>query len=284
MRSSFLVTGLLFAIACTKDDPAAQTPNPTPVAIDASAPDGSSPPGPNDAGPTDDAAPDGAPPDDGTPYCKSAATAGSAFCVDFEESTDVGDGWKEANTSGDATLTLDTSVAKQKKSAAAKFTSTGDNDGTAAFVQVVQAGGTKSKVIFEFDGYVSFPNGAPTNNTLFVTIAVRTGTSSTGQFFIDMERGAAGWHILTTGTGEEPFLAFSESAWHHFRLSYDGSGAEGVSKLSIDNADVATVSVEKGSAAGDAPATFDNLLIEHLGFDGDTSTSFYIDNVIVRYP
>src|SRR5262249_26153700 len=97
-------------------------------------------------------------------------------------------------------------------------------------------------------------------------------------------RGAAGWQLLLTGTSGESFLGFGEDAWHHFRLSYDGSGGQGEIRLFIDNLDVATVLRPKGPPPGGPPATFNNLLIEHFGVEADTTTSFYIDNVTVTYP
>jgi hypothetical protein len=148
----------------------------------------------------------------------------------------------------------------------------------------VNASGAKSKVALELDGRFSFPNGPPATNTLFVTIALRTGTGPSGHYFIDIERGAGGWHLLATGTSEEPFLAFADDVWHHFRLSYDGSGAQGEIRLFVDGAGVASISRAKGPPPGGAPETFNNVLIEHLGVVADASTSFYIDNVIVNYP
>lgn len=289
MRCSFgfvlplLVAGASAAVACSPSDPVAPAPAPDASVMDGSLPDGAAPPGPSDSGPSDGGLTDGRP-DDGQPFCKSAAAAGAAFCADFEQSTGVDDGWDDFTTSGGATLTLETTIAKQKKSALAKFVSAGSGNGTAAFSTVASASGAKSKVALEFDGRFSFPNGAPSSNTLFLTIALRTGTGPGGHYFIDIERGAGGWQLLATGTSGEPFLGFGDDVWHHFRLSYDGSGAQGEIRLFIDSAGVATISRAKGPPPGGAPETLDNVLIEHLGVEVDTSTFFYIDNVIVSYP
>lgn len=292
MRSSFTVALALFVAgatavaACSSSDPVGPTPAPDASVADGAPADATSPP--NDSGPSDGGVTDGStdgPPDDGTPFCKSTKAAGAAFCVDFEDATDVAAGWDDSTTSGGATLTLDTTIAKQKKSALAKYVAAGgSSNGTAAFSTVVNAGGAKSKVALEFDARVSFPSGPPASNALLLTIALRTGTGPSGHYFIDIERGAAGWHLLPTGGSEEPFLGFGEDAWHHFRLSYDGSGAQGEIRLFIDSVSYATLLRAKGPPPGGAPATFDNLLIEHFGIETDTSMSFHIDNVIVTYP
>lgn len=299
MRSSlWLILSLLApaasaAVACTSSDPPAQLP-----AADASigdvstaegsVPDGMSPPSGSDSGPSDGGASltDGPSDDGGQDFCKSAAAAGAAFCADFEQSTAVDDGWNDLTTAGGATMTLETTIAKQKKSALARFISGdgGSANGVAAFSTVVNAAGAKSKMAIEFDARVSFPNGPPSTNTLFLTIALRTGTSPSGHYFIDIERGSGGWELLATGTSGEPFPAVGEDFWHHFRLSYDGSGAQGEINLFIDNLGVASILRTKGPPPGGAPATFDNVLIEHLGLEADKSTSFYIDNVVVTYP
>ncbi len=284
MRSSLSVTLSLLglaasiALACTSSSSGGQGP-----ASDASLPDGLSSPDASDPGPSDSAVTD-APPDDGQDFCKSSAAAGAAFCADFEQSMDVDDGWNEFTTSGGATLTLETTIARQKKSAAAKFVSSGSGNGTAALSTVVNAPGAQSRMALEFDGFVSFPNSPPSTATLFLTFALRTGTGPSGHYFVDIERGSSGWELLTTGTSGETFPGFGENSWHHFRLSYDGSGAQGEVKLFIDNIGVATVLHKLGPPPGGAPATFDNVFIEHLGVAADKSTSFYIDNVIVRYP
>jgi len=233
--------------------------------------------------PSDGGIADGSP-DDGQPFCNSAAAAGAAFCADFEQSTSVEDGWGGVTMSGGATLTLETAIAQQKKSALAKLVSVGSDSGTAAFSAVANASSAQSKVALEFDGRFSFPGGAPAANTLFLTIALRTGSGPSGHYFIDIERGSGGWQLLATGTSGEPFLSFSDDAWHHFRLSYDGSGAQGEIRLFIDSAGVASISRPKGPPPGGAPETLDNVLIEHLGVDAASSVSFYVDNVIVTYP
>lgn len=280
---SLLTAGAFAAAACSSSDPAGPTQTPDASTIDGAVPDQTSPPGPSDSGPSDGASTDG-PVDDG-PFCKSAAAAGAAFCADFEQATEIDTGWTDVATSGGATLTLETTIAKQTKSALAKFVSAGSGNGTAAFAAVATAsGGAKSKMALEFDGRFSFPNGAPTSNSLFLTIALRTGTGPSGHYFIDLERGAGGWHLLATGTSEEPFLAFGDDMWHHFRLSYDGSGGQGEIRFFVDSSGVATILRPKGPPPGGAPATFDNVLIEHLGVDTETSVSFYIDNVIVTFP
>lgn len=239
--------------------------------------------GSNGSGPSDGGSAD-ASPDQGKDFCATAAAANAAFCSDFEQSAEVDDGWSDITTSGGATLTLETAIAKQKKCALAKFVSSGSDDGAAALSTVVNAPGTKSKVVVEFDGRFSFPNGPPSTNTLFLTIALRTGSGPSGHYFIDIERGGDGWKLLATGTSGEAFLGIGEDSWHHFRLSYDGSGSQGEIKFFIDNLGVATILRAKGSPPGGAPATLDNLFIEHFGVETETSAAFYIDNVTVSYP
>lgn len=291
MRSSFWIMLCLFAggtsslTAClSSSDPPFFLGVPDASVVDAALPDGTSAPSANDAAPSLDAGLSDGPADNTQDFCKTTAAAGAAFCADFEQSTAVNDGWGDFTTSGGATLTLETSVAKQKKSALAKVVGTSSANGVAALSAVANARAAKSKMALEFDGYFAFPNGPPSTSTLFLTIALRTGTGPSGHYFIDIERGASGWLLLATGTSAQTFPGFGENAWHHFRLSYDATGAQGEIGLFIDNLSVTTMSRAKGPPPGGAPTTFDNVLIEHLGVEANMSTSFYIDNVVVTFP
>lgn len=280
MRPALVLLAPLVVAACLPSDPV-QNP-----AVDAAADTAQS-----DGAPVADAAPsdggqaetsvDGGGTVDGSgsqDFCTLPANATAAFCDDFEKSVTAGDKWDTTNVSGSGTLTLDPLAKDGAKAAAAKLVGAA---GQAYLSTKVAAGSAKSKVVIDFDGYLTFTN---TNSGLFLTLALRSGSNTSTQYFLDIERTNGNWEVLLTGTAGTSFPSVSEMVWHHFRISYDGSGATGDIGLFIDNSPTLSISRPKGTPPTGAPATFDNVILD-LGADkaAPGSTSFHFDNVVVRY-
>jgi hypothetical protein len=214
-------------------------------------------------------------------FCQTPAAAGAAFCADFEKAPNVGTGWDGTTATGGGSLALDPMGSVSTRSALAKLG--GTTGAKATLNKVVSAGAPKSKVTVDFDGYWSFPSWTGTSVNLFLSIVLRTGTNPSTQYYIEIERNTV-WEVLLTASSGLTFGNVSADGWHHVKVSYDSSGALADIALWIDNIPVASASKTKGSPG--APATFDNILLD-VGADNGgslTTTSFYVDNVIVRYP
>jgi len=278
----------LLLVHCTNDESSATPVGPSGPTFDASAPgngsSGPTTPGTPDAG--DASSPDAGDASTGTPLKSCNDAPGVAFCVDFETSNTVGAGWNAVETNANGTLELVTEAVGSAKAARAKVTGT---KGRAVFTQLVRASTPKSRVIVEFDARWSFPTWSSANTNLFFTLALERAGGTSGRYFIDIERDE-NWKLMATGTSGRT-IGGPNDLWNHFVVSYDGSDASGVDA----DADI-TVSIgpssaplrrAKGPPPGGAPVLFKDVELT-LGIEDNgaaaSETSFFIDNVVVRFP